>query len=233
MSSLHWFTGVALFVVASFAQAGDLSLFENQYTARLYGFTITATSRLSAKGNGHYEFLFDADAILGSITETSDFTWKGKVVPDKYSYVRTGMGKNRDYELQFDWQNKLVTNLQNHFALPLDSAQQIQDNLSYQVQLRQDLIAGKNNFVYAITNGKKIHNYRFELAGEEVLDTPLGNVNTVKIKRIQTSDNRETYAWFAKDFQYLLVRLQQEENDSTYTIDITRASLNGKAIDHF
>ena len=233
MSSLRWFTGFVFWVVAGFAQAGDLSLFENQYTARLYGFTITATSRLSAKGNDHYEFLFDADAILGSITETSDFTWNGKVVPNNYSYVRTGMGKNRDYELQFDWQNKLVTNLQNHFALPLDSAQQIQDNLSYQIQLRQDLIAGKNNFVYAITNGKKIHNYRFETAGEEVLDTPLGKVNTVKIKRIQTNDNRETYAWFAKDFQYLLVRLQQEENDSTYTINITKASLNGKTIEHF
>jgi hypothetical protein len=39
--------------------------------------------------------------------------------------------------------------------------------------------------------------------------------------------------WFAKKFHYMLVRLQQEENGSAYTIYLSKASLNGKAIEHF
>lgn len=238
MTFARWITGLLLLTSASVSLANEPSLFENQYTAKLYGFTITATSRLSAtaNGNGHYEFLFDADALLGNITETSEFSWGAKdkqVTPLRYTYVRTGMGKNSNYELQFDWGKHTVTNLQNHNSISMDGVQKLQDNLSYQVQLRQDLIAGKNNFTYEITNGKKIRSYRFEIAGEEMLDTALGKVNTVKVRRVQTNDKREIYAWFAKDFQYLMVRLQQEENDSTYTINITKASLNGKAIEHF
>jgi hypothetical protein len=66
-----------------------------------------------------------------------------------------------------------------------------------------------------------------------VLDTPLGEVTTVKVKRSNAKDAAVTHAWFAKNFQYLLVRLQQEENGSAYTIYLSKATLNGKAIEHF
>jgi hypothetical protein len=101
------------------------------------------------------------------------------------------------------------------------------------VQLSQDLIAGKNNFSYTVTNGRKIKTYKFEIIGEEVLKTPLGEVKTVKVKRSRENDDLVTYAWFAKDFQYLLVRMQQEEDGSDYTIYINKASINGKVIEHF
>jgi len=81
---------------------------------------------------------------------------------------------------------------------------------------------------------KKLKQYRFEVVGEETLDTPLGKVTTIKVRRKENNnEEREIYAWFAKDFQYLLVRLQQEENGSAYTIYLSKASLNGKAIEHF
>jgi len=236
MIRLRWLVSVITLQIVGLAHASEPTTFENKYSAKLYTFNIDVTSRLSSLGDSNYEFYFDANASLGRVTETSQFKWNAKenlAVPMQYTYKRTGLGKNRDQTLHFDWAKNEVTNSKNSSRMVLDASKKIQDSLSYQFQLRQDLIAGKKNLSYTITNGKKNKEYKFEVVGDEVLDTPLGQVTAVKIKRVQTSDERETYAWFAKDFQYLLVRLQQEENGSAYTIYISKASLNGKAIEHF
>jgi Protein of unknown function (DUF3108) len=222
--------------MTSLTQANELSVFDNQYSARLYGFNIDVTSRLTARGGNNYEFYFSAHALLGEITEVSQFKWDAQsqyVVPQTYNYNRSGLGKSKKQDLQFDRQKKIVLNKTSNTTSALDISKQIQDNLSYQVQLRQDLIAGKKNVTYFISDGKKTRDYHFAVVAEEVLDTPLGKVNTVKVRRSDTKSKREVSAWFAKDFQYLLVRLEQEENGSAYTIYISKASLNGKAIAHF
>ncbi len=236
MNRLRWLLCITSLFLSNALYASEPITFDNTYAAKLYGFNIEVTSRLTAQGSGLYEFYFDANATLGRVTETSKFAWNGKehyAIPQEYNYKRNGVGKNRNLQLAFDWNTNQVSNSEKKTQLPLEPEKKIQDSLSYQVQLHQDLVAGKKKFSYFITNGKKVREYKFEVDGEEVLDTPLGKVNTVRVKRVQTSDERETYAWFAKDFQYLLVRLQQEENGSAYTIYISKASINGKAIDHF
>lgn len=224
---------------ANIGQAKEvLTAFENSYTAKLYGFSIEATSRFKVTGpeTGNYQFSFDADSVVGSIMETTDIIWNEKdqvFIPQRYTYKRTGIGKGRDDELVFDWASLKVTNIKNNKTLTWEANTKLQDSLSYQLQLRQDLLAGKNNLEYTITNGRKIKKYRFEIVGEETLKTPLGEVKTVKIKRSNTGENTATYAWFAKNFSYLLVQLQQEENGSAYTIYLSKAAINGKAIEHF
>jgi hypothetical protein len=234
--------GLIAIVLASGLQAAsssnpELSTFDNQYTARMYGFGVIVNSSLKAKGNNQYELYFGASAMVGDVTEISEFTWNPQeqlVKPQHYFYTRTGLGKNRREDLKFDWTAKQVTSAARQSSQALDPTQKVQDGLSYQVQLRQDLLAGKNNLTYAIANGRKLKQYRFEVMGEETLETPLGKVATVKVRRKDDSnEDREIFAWFAKDFQYLLVRLQQEENGSAYTIYLSKASLNGKAIEHF
>jgi len=213
-----------------------LSTFENTYNAKLYGFNITVTSRLSALPNGNYEYIFNADSSVGKVSESTEVSWKENeklVVPRHYTYKRKGMGNNRDDELIFDWTNLKLNNTKKNQVTDLEANNKLHDSLSYQVQLNQDLIAGKNKFSYSVTNTRKIKTYKFEIVGEENLTTSLGDVKTVKVKRTRDNDDLVTYAWFAKDFQYLLVRMQQEENGSAYTIYISKASLNGKAIEHF
>jgi hypothetical protein len=237
----RWCLGLIAIVLASGVSAAEPSAkelipFENEYSARLYGFGVKVTSSLKPKGGNRYEVYFGASAMVGDVTEISEFEWNPHeqlARPQHYFYTRTGLGKNRREDLQFDWTNNQVTSSARKTTEALDPAKKIQDSLSYQIQLRQDLMAGKNNLVYAITNGKKTKQYRFEVVGEETLDTPLGKVATLKVRRKEDNGDREIYAWFAKDFQYLLIRLQQEENGSAYTIYLSKASLNGKAIEHF
>lgn len=210
--------------------------FNNVYKAKLYGFNITVTNRLTKTSDNQYDLLFKFDSMLGSITETSRMLWnpaQQSVTPFHYVYTRRGLGKNRDAELLFDWQNKTVTNNVQKTTWSMDIAQKVQDKLSYQLQLQQDLINGHSKFSYQIADGGKLKQYNFEKVGEELLKTPLGNVMTVKVKRSRENDDRITYAWLAKDWDYLLVRLQQEEDGKTSTIYITKASLDGKPITKF
>jgi len=229
----HWLVALLGFGLTLAAHA-NLSTFDNTYTAKLYGFSITATSRLTPLPNGNYEYAFNADSSIGKVTEVTEVSWNDKeklITPQHYIYKRKGMGNNRDDELIFDWPNLKLTNVKKDTKI--DIAKKLQDSLSYQVQLNQDLIAGKDRFEYSVTNGRKLKQYKFEIVGEEILPTALGDVKAVKVKRTRDNEELVTYAWFAKDFQHLLVRMQQEENGSAYTIYISKASLNGKAIEHF
>jgi hypothetical protein len=237
MNNLRRLVVIVCFSISAIASADEtLSVFDNQYKAKLYGFSIDVRSRLTPSPDGSYELYFKADSLIGSVTETSSLNWDATtqiVKPRHYTYKRSSLAKSREEELNFDWAKRIVSNPLNNTNWAMTGNHDIQDDLSYQLQLRQDLLAGKKKFIYHISNGKKIKEYYFEVVDEETLDTPLGDVQTVKVKRSYTNDARATYAWFAKDYQYLLIRLQQEENDSIYTININKASLNGKAIKHF
>lgn len=225
-----------LFTSLIVSAAEPPKVFDNQYKAKLYGFNIIVTNRLTKTTNNQYDLLFKFDSMIGTITETSQMQWdqaKQTIKPLHYVYKRRGLGKDRDADLTFDWNKKTVINKVQQTNWQMDIAQRVQDKLSYQIQLQQDLINGQTNFSYQIADGGHLKEYKFITLGEEVLETPLGKVNTVKVKRSRDNDKRVTYAWLAKDWNYLLVRLQQEEKGSKYTIYIHKASVDGKAIEKF
>lgn len=210
-------------------------LFDNEYQTKLYGFNIVVTNRLT-KTDQNYQLLFKFDSMLGSIVENSEMKWDQAnqiIIPQHYTYKRRGLGKNRDADLQFNWKKKSVTNNVQKTTWQMDIKQKVQDKLSYQLQLQQDLINGLKEFNYQIADGGLLKEYNFKIVAEETLNTPLGEVKTVKVERGRKDDKRVTYAWLAKDWNYMLVRLQQEEKGEAYTIDITKASLDGKPIEHF
>lgn len=237
MVSLRGSAFLVLAVFSSLATAADApKTFDNQYKAKLYGFNITVTNRLTKTADNQYDLLFKAESLIGSITEESKMQWnptQQNISPLHYSYARRGVGKSRTAELSFDWDKKSVTNNVQKTTWQMDIAQNVQDKLSYQIQMQQDLLNGQKNFTYRIADGGRLKEYKFSTVGEEMLDTPLGKVNTVKIKRSRENDERVTYAWLAKDWNYLLVRLQQEEKGEAYTIYIHKATLDGKAIEKF
>lgn len=210
--------------------------FDNLYKAKLYGFNVTVTNRLTKTGNNQYDLLFKADAMIGSVTETSSMEWlkdKKTMRPLHYVYSRKGLGKKRNADLTFNWQENSVTNKVDNSRWQMNIVENVQDKLSYQVQLAQELRAGKKDFVYQIADGGELKEYRFEVMGEEILETPLGKVKTLKVKRSRSNNKRVTYAWVAPDWHYLLVRLQQQEGGKDNTIYITKAKIDGKEITQF
>lgn len=223
--------------IVSLAEASALPQnFSNKYISSALGFKVTVTHELVKQNDDLYEMHFRAESWFGNIDERSLLRWdeaNSRVVPLRYTYTRRGVGRNRDAELLFDWDKQIVTNKVQNTSWKMDISQNVQDKLSYQLQLQQDLLDGKKKFVYQIADGGRLKEYGFELVEEEVLTTPLGKVNTVKVKRSRDNDERTTYAWLAPKWNYLLVSMQQEENNKSYTIHLHTATIDGQVIDKF
>src|SRR5690606_1808911 len=150
------------------------------------------------------------------------------IQPILYSYERRGLGRNRDATLGFDLaNNQVLNNVENRpwkMAIPDD----VLDKLNYQLQVRADLLGGESVLEYQIADGGRLKEYSFEVLGEEVIDTSAGRFNAVKVRRIrEQDDDRSTTFWMATDWDYMIVRLQQKEDDSTYEIDLYEATLDG------
>ncbi len=221
-------------LLAASAHAEMPTSFENEYSTRLFGIKVTVTHQLTNGENGGQQLRFEADSWVGNIEEISQFDWvDGTVQPHKYFYKRRGLGRDRDAELTFDWEEERVINDVQGKSWAMDIRKNVQDKLSYQIQLQKDLIAGRNNLVYPIADGGEMKEYRFEIVAEERLNTPMGEVDTVKVMRSRDDDDRVTYAWLAPKWNYLLVRLEQQEDGDSHTINIDKARINGKKINSF
>ena len=63
--------------------------------------------------------------------------------------------------------------------------------------------------------------------------TKAGQIDAIKVERVRdpTQSKRITVLWFAKDWDYLLVRLQQVETDGKeYNIMLLDGKVNGKTV---
>lgn len=86
---------------------------------------------------------------------------------------------------------------------------------------------------YQVLDGDDIDTYDFRVLGEEAVTTMVGTVDAIKVERVRdpTQSKRITVLWFAKDWDYLLVRLQQVEKDGKeYQIILEEGRVNNKAV---
>jgi hypothetical protein len=139
--------------------------------------------------------------------ETSVFNADGETLtPILYQYRRTGTGSNKSLNVNFNKQDKSIL-INNETTLEWNGEM---DNQLFRVDLSTRLQQGESEFSYDFINyrGEKKH-YHFEVQSTDSLDLPYGKLSAIKIKINRRSNKRVTYAWFAPDLDYSLVRLQQ------------------------
>ncbi|MDX1320371.1 MAG: DUF3108 domain-containing protein, partial [Oceanospirillum sp.] len=112
-----------------------------------------------------------------------------------------------------------------------------QDLLSYQLKLRYDLMQNpeQKQFQYPVADGGKIKFFTFRVVGEEVLKTPMGRLNTIKLESLRHSKmDVEHLVWLAKDWDNLLLRIEAvRRKDKEEPVIMTKAKLAGKTVTGF
>jgi hypothetical protein len=211
------------------APESPLPAFNAEYSLKRNGIIMgTSTRSLSSASDGTFIYASSTQAtgiiawfIKDRIDEYSKWTFDGtQIRPLEYSYNRHGGDKTRQVKLNFDWQRHIVTNTIDGDPWRMEIPPDAQDKLVYQLAIMADLLNGKKNLEYKIADGGKLKDYAFAIEGEEVLNTALGKVKTVRIQRI--GDRRDTTVWCAPQFSYLPVRLEQQDTDgSELTMQIT------------
>ena len=203
------------------------------WTGGWFPINVDAKRSLSYQADGTATLTFEADSAIAGLQEISTFRYLNSTIqPLQYRYLRTGLFKEPDRNQVFDWQKKQIINGNDQSIFSGHWNDLVQDNLSYNVQASIDLQQGKTQFTYPVFDRNKIKNFSFQMVGFEVLNTQVGSLRTVKIEQIEKKKHKKkTYIWFAKDYDYLLVRLQQTQKDGqTYQIDLTAADINDKTL---
>ncbi|AYC32155.1 DUF3108 domain-containing protein [Pseudomonas cavernae] len=227
---------LALAALALPVQALELKPFSASYTADWKQVPVggSAVRSLKAEADGRWLLDFEASMLVASLSEQSTFrVEKDTFLPLTYRFNRGGLGKAKQVELDFDWNEKQIlgSDRGNQVRLPLNRG--LQDKSTYQVVLQHDVAAGKQSMSYQVVDGDEVETYDFRVLGEEVVETKAGLIDAIKVERVRdpTQSNRKTVLWFAKDWDYLLVRLQQVEKDGKeYQIMLQDGTVDGKPV---
>ena len=180
-----------------------------------------ATRELTYLDNGLAQYSYHTDIewlIFSDIREeTSIVKLEGyKVTPKSFEYLREGTGSDKHYKWRYDTEKNTAVDEIKERTKSIKFPENIQDSLSYHLQHRLNMIANpeQEHFVYPVikTSGS-IKNYVYQYDGEEELMLPYGLVKTIKLKREVIEKKRVTYAWFAPELDYLLVKLHQIKGD--------------------
>lgn len=218
------------------SSAQSLQPFNASYTAdwKQLPFTGTAERSLQQQADGSWDLEFKASMLVAGVSESSRFVVKeGQLQPLRYKYNRSGLGKPKKNRLDFNWDSHQANGSDKDGNFQVELKAGVLDKSSYQLALQTDVAQGKNTLSYRVLDGDKLDIYDFRLLGEEIIESPLGRLNTVKVERVRDpgQNARKTTLWFAKDWGFLLVQLNQVERDGKeYTIMLERGQVAGQQV---
>lgn len=202
----------------SFSQTSPLLEYVADYEASANGLAATATRSLSRIDANVYRLSNSLEAslagqTLANLEQASEFTSLGtQVVPLNYSYQLSGVSR-ASHAIFFNWDAGIALSTVDDESWQLPLHDGVMDQLSYQVAIRQALlqgVEGVDSFSFAIIDGDDIETHEYRVLDEELIDTPLGKLRTVKLERVRDEDDaRATQIWLAVDWNFLLARIEQ------------------------
>jgi hypothetical protein len=210
-----------------------ISPYRATYSAKFSGLNINAVQKLEEIEPGIYRESLKAKNFIGSVNEQSTFqlTADQQLQPTKYSYTRSVFGRDRSEEQNFDWQsNKMQYQKGGNAKNELEIQPGVLDMITHRLQLRRDLIAGKQVFSYPVISRGKLKQYDYKVVSEQTLQTAIGPLNTVKVERVIDDAEKTVSVWLATDWDYLIVKLQQSKGKDGHHLELKGAVINNKTI---
>ncbi len=207
------------------------------YTSSGKGLSAKIKQKLTNLGNHRWQLHNAASIMWVGFEEKALFTEKsGQVIPGTYHY-NNKLSSKRNSNLIFDWANSAVTDTL-HSDSPLALPDGALDKLSFQAQLRLDLLNQKLPLIppasetnYHLVDRTRYKTYNIKYLGEEIIETPAGKFNAVKIKQRRPDKEKHTLIWLAKDWDYFVLRIQRIKNGkSDYLIELKQATIAEKKI---
>lgn len=223
---------VAFPASATDAAYAPLVPYEARYTASMSkGVNLRGEGirKLTDQGNNIWLYRTDVDSFIADIDESLIFRWEdGQVIPLRYRYQLSGfLIKDRTQSIDFDWQAGIATGSYRGDKFEVELRDNTLDPLGYQLQLHQDLKAGKRDVTYRVLDKGHYDEDRFAVIDEDSLSDNGRTMNTLKAEKVrEEGSKRQTLMWFDPAQNYLLVRLLQVEPDgSEYELKLKDATL--------
>ena len=218
-------TAVATLGLSSTAMA-NIAPFNATYNFSVEGkYNGTATRKLTQTGN---QYRYDVNANvskLATANQTATFIdQNGSVVPISSSTNYKIFGVGRTTTLNFSSSKKqLISNYKGKnktIAMP----QVAYDDLSLEIQMRDDLKAGKFRGSYLMADRDAIESVPFTKSGMTKITVPAGTFDVVRIDRVHSDKNRQTSFWLAPKLDYLPVKVQQIDDGKKLEMNLSKVN---------
>ncbi len=180
------------------------------------------------KDDGNYQFSSTLSSagigkLISSLSRTQISTGKfnnGQFIPTSYTH-KTQQDK-RSYELDFD----RVTARTSDTDLALAHNPIVLDELSYQAQLRADLLYQVNKYEYLVQKKHKQKLYKFQRSKAELVTTTLGKFTCDKMIRVTNNPDKTIKIWIAEELGYIPVKIELTSNQKKTIAILTKISQN-------
>lgn len=227
MRRIATLTAVVLLTLASavLAQSEPVSTrtlpeqYTAQYSMHAYG-AVVGSAKTSLSQSGESGRVYEQSTwpeglakllVNQTIVERTSWTLhEGKPRPLHYEHVREGR-KPRTTRLDFDWAEMRLSGERKNQHVSQDLSEGTHDKMTYILALMLDLAEARTDLSYTVTDGAKTRTYRFTEPKAMKLETALGTLSTLELKRVRDDDERETTFWFAPELRFVPVQIEHKE----------------------
>lgn len=213
-------------------RADELKPSSANYQTRQGMMSATGSRTLEKLDDGRWQLTSRAKVMMLELVEQSQFNINnGHVQPLHYEYLNP-LSKKRSRTLEFDWPQQQVTETRGDrtFALEPNTL----DRLSVQVQSQLDVCAAPDKFTrgsYAVADRKNIKHFVIEKVGSTKLDTAIGKLQTIELKRYREGEPEDaTRIWLAAEWSCLLVKLEDRDDGEVVELNLVDATVDGIAV---
>lgn len=146
-----------------------------------------------------------------TLTSTGSVTEAG-LKPERFEGSR-GVNDARSVHAEFDWTGAGLVLAHDGRHERLDLPAGTQDRLSIMYQFMFFAYDQRRQIDFAMTNGRKLDHYRYRIARDVEIDTPLGRMTTLHLVKQRDAGGSETEIWLAPQHHYLPVKMLIVESD--------------------
>jgi hypothetical protein len=203
------------------------------YSGSFAGISAEMKQSLSLTEKKQWHLQNSASIAFFGFSEESLFTTNnGVITPERYQYNNSTNSK-RSSDLNFNQDLGTATDLL-HSKTPLSLPEDALDKLSFQTQLRADLIRAKGNFTeknYVLVDRTKYKTYIVKKLADVTIKTAIGTFDAVKLEQRRSGKESFTLIWTAKDLDHFILRIQRMDGDSSgREVNLQSLTIDGKEI---
>lgn len=216
---------VSAMAITSMANAA-VAPFNATYNFNIEGkYNGTASRVLTQTGSQYFYNVNASVGKLASAKQTANFVnANGAILPVSALTQYKILGAGRTTTLNFNNAKKqLVTNYKGQnkvIALP----QPAYDDLSLEIQIREDLKAGKFRGNYYMADRNTVEAVPFKKSAVTRITVPAGTFDVVRIDRVHDDKDRQTSFWLAPKLDYLPVKVVQNNDGRKMEMNLARVN---------
>jgi len=197
--------------------------FEATYNASTMGMTLDLKRSLT-KEEDVYTLSSRGKNILINMKESAEFRIsEGRVEGIRFDSKVKSL-KTTKRSVRFNRASGVIDSMKRGDWTQHQWAPHVLDRFSQQQQLRLTLMSSEKppqTLSFTVVDGAKVSEKRWERAADEVIQTPMGAIGTVKYHAVHSNPSkRASEIWLAPELEFLMVKTVHVERSSTITVGL-------------